>query len=533
MYGGMSAEEKPQQLLRAEFRLAETSCAGPRKAANYLVRLGELWTLFTSLGEPKTDNAKKAALIRGIRGSLPGIFQQLVAQPQLDYAGLSRVLVSATSYMDEGIEGPEHALGMHVTTTCRYCGKAGHTARECWTAHPELKPTKRSRVRCFTCQKTGHLKRDCPEVASRKNKDNVENVSEYPKHRRQRRKHPIVDSGSTLHLTSDKGKLAFPARAAQGALIKQADGTTLKAIHKGNVTLTHETGKTLTLEDVLHVPELSEDLISVRALNERGYSVNFMPNGGAITKGGQRWDLVRGGGAWVLPEAQDTAALVAHSTPTGSRNRPPAISWQLLHERLGHASERKLRALETARLVKLSGECGIDKCEPCLLCKPRRTNIPRMTTHSGEVVVQADGMPWKGGYKGQSGAITFSHRINKVVHVYPYCHKSEAVKIIDDYLTRQLPRLRPRATCVQTDAGTEFLSREWVERCRRAGLNSRHAPPSCQAMNGQVEKDQATLAGSARAMLRGRNVPDKYWPPALQTAAFLKNRTTPWEEDCT
>ncbi len=44
-------------------------------------------------------------------------------------------------------------------------------------------------------------------------------------------------------------------------------------------------------------------------------------------------------------------------------------------------------------------------------------------------------------------------------------------------------------------------------------------------MNGQVEKDQATLAESARAMLRGRNVPDKYWPLALQTAAFLKNRT--------
>ncbi|MCP4327243.1 MAG: hypothetical protein GY791_02240 [Alphaproteobacteria bacterium] len=96
VYGGMTAEERPQQLLRAEFRLAEAVCDGPRKAANFLVGLGELWAMFESLGEPKTYNAKKAALIRGIRGSLPGIFQQLVAQPQLDYAGLSRVLVSST-----------------------------------------------------------------------------------------------------------------------------------------------------------------------------------------------------------------------------------------------------------------------------------------------------------------------------------------------------------------------------------------------------------------------------------------------------
>ncbi len=43
-------------------------------------------------------------------------------------------------------------------------------------------------------------------------------------------------------------------------------------------------------------------------------------------------------------------------------------------------------------------------------------------------------------------------------------------------------------------------------------------------MNGQVEKDQGTLAESVRVMLRGRNVPDEFWPLALQTAAFLKNR---------
>ncbi len=263
----------------------------------------------------------------------------------------------------------------------------------------------------------------------------------------------------------------------------------------------------------------------MRSLNEKGYSVNFAPDHGVITKGGQQWDLAQKGGAWIFPEAQDTTALVAQAIPTDTGNPPPQISWQLMHEKLGHASERKLRALETAGLVKLTGECGIDKCEPCLLCKPRRTNIPSVATRSGEVVVQVDGMPWKGGYRGQSGAITFSHRVNKIVYVYPYCNKSEAARILDEYVTHKLPKLQPRATCIQTDAGTEFLSREWTEKCRKAGLNPRHAPPSCQAMNGQVEKDQATLAESARAMLEGRNVPGKYWPLALHTARCPRRKT--------
>ncbi|MCP4127002.1 MAG: hypothetical protein GY753_08075 [Gammaproteobacteria bacterium] len=110
VYGGMTAEERPQQLLRAEMKLAEAVCAGPGETANFLVGLGELWALFESLGEPKTDNTKKAALIRWVRGSLPGVFQQLVAQPQLDYAGLSRVLVSATSYMVTGTRREDRSV---------------------------------------------------------------------------------------------------------------------------------------------------------------------------------------------------------------------------------------------------------------------------------------------------------------------------------------------------------------------------------------------------------------------------------------
>ncbi len=418
-------------------------------------------------------------------------------------------------------------LGMRATATCRHCGKARHSANECWTSYPEKKPAGQSKVKCFACQKVGYLKRDCPLRNRRdgSNNNNIESITDYSKPRHRKHKCPIVDSGCTLHLTSDKDKLASPTTIAQSALIRKADGTTLKATHKGAMTLTHETGKTLTLQDVLLVPELSEDLISVKSLNEKGFCVTFTPDGGEITKRGQRWALVRGGGAWVFPEAEDAVVLTTQTTPPNDEDHSPKIDWQVMHERLGHASERKLRALEEAGLVKLTGKCEIAKCEPCLLCKPRRTNIPSAVAHSGEVVVQVDGMPWKGGYGGQSGAVTFSHRVNKVVYVYPYRNKSDAVKILDNYLTNQLPRLCPQATCIQTDAGTEFLSREWTGRCRRAGLSSRHAPPSCQAMNGQVEKDQATLAESARAMLRGKNIPDKYWPLALQTAAFIKNRT--------
>ncbi len=206
------------------------------------MRLGELWALFESLGEPKSDNSKKAALIRGIRGSLPGIFQQLVAQPQLDYAGLARVLVSATSYMQEERAGEESpALGMRATVKCGHCGKAGHSVSECWAAHPETKPAGRSKVKCFNCQKHGHLKRNCPEIANRNTpvNNNTNPVPNYPRLLNQTHKHqnPIVDSGCTLHLTNNANRLEPTTTTNHHALIRQADGTTLQATRKGHTTL--------------------------------------------------------------------------------------------------------------------------------------------------------------------------------------------------------------------------------------------------------------------------------------------------------
>ncbi len=127
VYGGMTAEEKPQQLLRAELRLAGMTCTGPTGATNYLVGLGELWALFVRLDEPKTDNAKKAALIRGIRESLPGLFHQLVVadsrqsaellaiheatQATLKTANLLEELGCSSHNGNEGDEAPPHNEG--------------------------------------------------------------------------------------------------------------------------------------------------------------------------------------------------------------------------------------------------------------------------------------------------------------------------------------------------------------------------------------------------------------------------------------
>ncbi|MCP4255786.1 MAG: hypothetical protein GY775_20770, partial [Candidatus Scalindua sp.] len=79
--------------------------------------------------------------------------------------------VSTTSYIGE--KEAEVPLGMRATISCAHYGKPGHTARECWTAHPELKSEGRNKMKCFGCQKVGHLKWNCPERGSRNRQNKI------------------------------------------------------------------------------------------------------------------------------------------------------------------------------------------------------------------------------------------------------------------------------------------------------------------------------------------------------------------------
>ncbi len=161
-------------------QLRKRVCTGPTQVENYLVELGERWGQFEAFGARKSDGVKIAALVEWIRDSLSGIFQILVSKPELDYTGLCRVLISATSYMKEDVQKTEPVLGMRATTTCAECGKPGHSAHECWVAHPEKKPAVgKMKTRCFKYNRVGHLKRECPELVG---KDTVNNKSYKPKH---------------------------------------------------------------------------------------------------------------------------------------------------------------------------------------------------------------------------------------------------------------------------------------------------------------------------------------------------------------
>uniref|UniRef100_A0A0D3A0M8 Retrovirus-related Pol polyprotein from transposon TNT 1-94-like beta-barrel domain-containing protein n=1 Tax=Brassica oleracea var. oleracea TaxID=109376 RepID=A0A0D3A0M8_BRAOL len=87
----------------------------------------------------------------------------------------------------------------------------------------------------------------------------------------------LLDSGATHHLTTDLNTLALHQPYNGGEEVMTADGTGMPITHTGSALLPTP-HRSLTLNDVLYVPNVTKNLISVyKICNTNGVSVEFCP----------------------------------------------------------------------------------------------------------------------------------------------------------------------------------------------------------------------------------------------------------------
>ncbi|MCP4237832.1 MAG: transposase family protein, partial [Aestuariibacter sp.] len=94
-----------------------------------------------------------------------------------------------------------------------------------------------------------------------------------------------------------------------------------------------------------------------------------------------------------------------------------------------------------------------------------------------------------------------------------------AAETLKDCLLNVTRHLKKKTTFIQTDAGSQFVRKEWVSVCALNNIKDRSCPVDHQEMNGQVERMIGILATKMRSLLGTMEVPKKYWLLALVTAA--------------
>ena len=175
--------------------------------------------------------------------------------------------------------------------------------------------------RCFYCDQEGHIKRDCPKYKAQNQSSeeatavmavdesevllaaSVDGKSEW-----------VLDSGSAYHLCRDRE--VFSTYAACEGRVRMANNTASRVVGKGSVRFRMADGRSVTLTEVRHVPNLRKNLISMGMLDSKGCS--FEASGGTLRVSKGNKEMLRGkktGGLYRLEGSVQTGgATVRHGS---------------------------------------------------------------------------------------------------------------------------------------------------------------------------------------------------------------------------
>jgi hypothetical protein len=84
-----------------------------------------------------------------------------------------------------------------------------------------------------------------------------------------------LDSGASFHMTGDKESFIDLEEKDLRMHIEMGDNGRYSSSSIGTITFQRDSGKSFQLKNVMHVPGLKKNLVSVAMLEDRGYDVVF------------------------------------------------------------------------------------------------------------------------------------------------------------------------------------------------------------------------------------------------------------------
>lgn len=406
--------------------------------------------------------------------------------------------------------------------------------------------------RCHFCRKFGHIKRYCTEFAKSKERkegrrgaygavvnqeddSDSEGIGLLARHAlaassQSGRNRWIVDSGATSHMCNSRQLFEKFQALDQQLEVTLGDGHSLKALGRGMVKLSMNMPdakeKQCVLHDVLWVPELAFNLLSVSKATEAGKTTEF-------TKESCRIRDVKGNLIAVGSKVGSLYYLDHGSTPHQAVLAEGHTLQTLWHRRFGHLGNQGLAQLAEREMVD-----GLDLnqgeeasfCEPCAEGKHHRSPFPISMSRQSKRALELihSDVCGKIGTPSLSGAQYFLTFIDDYTH-YTWMYVLKRKDQVFEYFCKW-KALVERSTglkvkTLRTDNGGEYTSQKFRTLLSESGIRHELTVPKTPEQNGVAERMNRTLVEAVRSMLADSGLPRRFWAEALSTAVYLRNRS--------
>ncbi|WKA10494.1 hypothetical protein VitviT2T_028060 [Vitis vinifera] len=306
-------------------------------------------------------------------------------------------------------------------------------------------------------------------------------------------------------------------------MVKVGNGGYVDVKGRGTVAIKTNSGIKL-ISDVLFVPDISQNLLSVGQMLEKQYSLQFKDNQCIIFDpyGEKLLCLKMKSKSFAIN--WENAAEYAYAGVTQSVS-------DLWHKRFGHYNQRSLVELKKLELVEdmpnVSNEAQI--CEICQQGKqsrlPFKNNQAWRATEKLQLIHTDVCGPMKTtSLSGNKYFILFIDDYTRMCWVYFIKLKNEVFSVFKQFKALVENQSNLSIKILRSDNGTEYTSSQFVEFCSTAGIKRQLTTPYTPQQNGVSERKNQTVKQMARCLLFEKKMPSNFWAEAVNTFAYLLNR---------
>ncbi|KAH9107492.1 hypothetical protein AeMF1_017171 [Aphanomyces euteiches] len=211
-------------------------------------------------------------------------------------------------------------------------------------------------------------------------------------------------------------------------------------------------------------------------------------------------------------------------------NTAEAADAMLWHARMGYIPVASMTAVCKASIGGPNNLPRSVTCEDCIRGKIQHRSVPKSgdrPRHALGTCVHTDlwGSTKTTSPNGAKYFIAFTEDATNYVWVKFLAKKSDAYDAVLEYIPWLERQTGVKLKTLRSDGGGEYVSEKLEGYLRSCGIHHEVSTPNRQWQNGTAERMNRTLVEMARTMLLHANAPKHWWAEAVNTAAFLRNRT--------
>jgi transposase InsO family protein len=399
----------------------------------------------------------------------------------------------------------------------------------------------KGKVKCFYYDKEGHIKRNCKawknkqkEETNQKKADdhNTTAVSSDEDvvvlsigedeccHVADPYDEWVVDSAASYHVTPRR-EFFTSYKAGNLGRVKMGNKSYADIVGIGDICVETNTGYTLKLKDVRHIPDMRLNLISISVLDKEGYESHL---------GNGKWKLFKGSLVFARGKICCTLYKIQVKLCRDVVNAAQDDSTpDLWHRQLAHMSEKGLKILAKKSLIPFAKGMPLNSCDYCLFGKLHRVSFRRSSTRKSNVLdlvysdvcdpIEVESL------SGNRYFVTFIDDASRKVWVYVLKTKDQVFQLFKKFHAMVEREKGKSLKCLRTDNGGEYTSNEFEDYCSEYGIRHEKTVPGTPQYNGVAERINRTIVEKVRCMLRMAKLPKSFWAEAVQTACYLINRS--------